>query len=79
MRVLFFAQLKDATGCREVRLSPAVPLSAEELWTDLMERFPALGRHRTCVRLARNGEFAGSEELFGNDDEVALLPPVSGG
>lgn len=79
MRVLFFAQLKDATGCSEIRLTPAAPLRAEELWSALLQRFPALGSHRPYIRLARNGEFAGTETLYGGNDEVALLPPVSGG
>jgi len=79
MRILFFAQLKDATGCSETRLAAPAPFTTETLWTALLELFPSLASHRPYVRLARNGEFAGTDTLFGNDDEVALLPPVSGG
>lgn len=79
MRVLFFAQLKDATGCDSVELKPALPLNTEQLWNTLLERFPKLAAHRASVRLARNHEYAGADALFSSMDEVALIPPVSGG
>lgn len=79
MRVLFFAQLKDATGCDAVELAIATPLNAEQLWAALLEKFPALAAHRASVRLACNLEYAGPQTLFSHDDEAALIPPVSGG
>ncbi len=79
MRVLFFAQLKDATGCDSVELAVAAPLSLEQLWAELLEKFPALAVHRASVRLARNLEYAGPQTLFSHADEAALIPPVSGG
>ena len=79
MHVLFFAQLKDATHCDEIELAAAAPLSGEQLWAALVERFPALATHRASVRLARNLEYAGPQTLFSQGDEVALIPPVSGG
>ena len=41
--------------------------------------FPALAPHRPYVRAARNGAYAGWEEALADGDEVAFLPPVSGG
>jgi molybdopterin converting factor subunit 1 len=79
MRVLFFAQLKDATGCSDMELVLTSPLKGEQLWTKLLEKFPGLRAHRGNVRLARNWEYAGAETQFTNTDEVALIPPVSGG
>lgn len=79
MRVLFFAQLKDATGCDSVELAPANSLNAEQLWAELLKQFPELGAHRANVRLARNWEYATPEARFTDGDEVALIPPVSGG
>jgi molybdopterin converting factor subunit 1 len=79
MRVLFFAQLKDVTGCDALELAPPSPLDREGLWTVLLERFPGLAAHRPSVRLARNREYAAPEAMFAHGDEVALLPPVSGG
>ena len=79
MRVLFFAQLKDVTGCDAVDLALPSPLNREQLWAVLLEKFPGLGAHRPNVRLARNWKYADAETSFGDGDEVALIPPVSGG
>jgi molybdopterin converting factor subunit 1 len=79
MRVLFFAQLKDVTGCDTVEFATSAPLNAEQLWAELLEKFPKLAAHRANVRLARNWEYAAPGGLFTDADEVALIPPVSGG
>ena len=79
MRVLFFAQLKDVTGCDAVELALPSPLNREQLWTMLLEKFPGLREHRGNVRLTRNWEYADAGAPFTNADEVALIPPVSGG
>lgn len=79
MRVLFFAQLKDATGCDSIEFAPPSPLTAGQLWTLLLEEFPKLSAYRAQVRLARNWEYAAADTLYANGDEVALIPPVSGG
>jgi molybdopterin converting factor subunit 1 len=79
MRILFFAQLRDATGCEAVELTVTAPLSAAQLWAELIRRFPALSAHQATVRLARNLEYAPSGASFAAADEVALIPPVSGG
>ena len=79
MRVLFFAQLKDATGCDAIELALPTPPTAERLWVELLEKFPALAVHKKNVRLARNWEYADEHTVFADADEVALVPPVSGG
>jgi sulfur-carrier protein len=79
MRILFFAQLKDATGCDSAEIAPPSPLTAEQLWAELLKKFPKLGAYRSSVRLARNFEYAVPEATFANADEVALIPPLSGG
>ena len=79
MRVLFFAQLKDATGCDSIELAPISPLNGVQLWKMLIEKFPALANHQKNVRLARNWEYADAKTVFADGDEIALIPPVSGG
>jgi molybdopterin converting factor subunit 1 len=79
MRVLFFAQLKDATGCDAAELTPPAPLNAEQLWAELLKKFPKLAAHRSSVRLATHCEYAASDATFAIEDEIALIPPVSGG
>jgi molybdopterin converting factor subunit 1 len=79
MRVLFFAQLKDVAGCADLELALASPLNGEQLWAMLLEKFPALANHKKNIRLARNWEYADEQTVFSDGDEVALIPPVSGG
>ena len=77
--MLFFAQLQDVTGCAATELASPSPLDRDQLWAVLLEKFPGLGAHRPNVRLARNWEYADAETSFCDGDEVALIPPVSGG
>lgn len=78
MRILFFAHLKSVTGCAEMTLR-ATDLNADGLWQRLIETHPGLAPFRNAVRLARNAEYVGPGARFQDGDEVALIPPVSGG
>lgn len=75
---MFFAQLRELTGVERAELESDAA-SERELWAALEKRWPVLAGHRASTRLARNGSYAGPEEIFSSDDEVALIPPVSGG
>lgn len=79
MTLLYFAQARRVTGIPSETFSPAAPLDADELWSEILRRHPDLALLRPVIRLARNGEFAGSDARFLPGDEVALIPPVSGG
>jgi len=79
MRIRFFAHLVQVTGCDSIELAAAAPLSSDQLWAALLDKFPALAGHRPSVRLARNCEYADAAAAFADPDEVALIPPVSGG
>lgn len=79
MRILFFAHLQEVTGCAEFCLKPTTPLSTDAVWSELLKSFPGLRHARACVRLARNWEYASAETIFHPGDEIALIPPVSGG
>ena len=78
MRFLFFAHLKDVTDCAEMTLA-CPDTDTDGLWRQLIAAHPGLERFRNSVRLARNAEYAGRDARFSDGDEVALIPPVSGG
>lgn len=78
MRILFFAHLKNVTGCQEIELSCGV-VDTDGLWRNLTRAHPGLAPYRGSVRLARNSEYVGPDASFTDADEVALIPPVSGG
>ena len=78
MKVLFFAQLRTVCGVEAAELA-ADGVEEGALWELLVARWPGLGAERASVRLARNGVYAAKGEVFVQGDEVALIPPVSGG
>jgi len=78
MRVLFFAHLRDVTGCSQTELH-GEELDTTALWRKLIECHPGLARFRDSVRLAKNCEYVNPDTRFTDADEVALIPPVSGG
>lgn len=78
MRILFFAQLREVVAADSAEIEGG-GIDADALWEKLVARWPELRAHRSNTRLARNGTYAAHGEIFADDDEVALIPPVSGG
>jgi len=76
-RVLYFASLRDATGTDVERIESA-QTSARALYEDLRQRH-GFGLSAERLRVAINGEFAGWDSTLADGDEIAFLPPVSGG
>lgn len=79
MRVLLFAQIKDAVGAAELDVKISGEVKLAEIWKALVAIQPKLAGFETSTRVARNGEYADAETLFSDRDEAALIPPVSGG
>ena len=79
MRILFFAQTKDAAETSELEMKISGSVGIEEIWDKLVAERPKLAAFRKTTRLARNGEYADAKTKFADADEVALIPPVSGG
>ncbi len=79
MKILFFAQLQSVTGTAECDLPVRGPLRAGELWDLLEAAFPGLSRWQPGTRIACNMAYAGESAEFHDSDEIALIPPVSGG
>jgi molybdopterin synthase catalytic subunit len=79
VRVRLFAIQRELAGAREIALELAPGATIEAAWAALVERHPVLASGRPAVRFARNGEYADPETRLGNGDELAIIPPVSGG
>src|SRR5439155_500083 len=79
VRVLFFGMLKDAAG----RAFDTLQLPERATLADLLDscgkKFPALPKFFGSLALSVNQEYAGRGTVLRENDEVALLPPVSGG
>jgi molybdopterin synthase catalytic subunit len=77
--VRLFAVQRELAGAREVDLTLPDGVTIESAWDALVERFPVLGPGRASVRFARNGAYAEPAETLADGDELACIPPVSGG
>lgn len=78
VRVRFFGAAADLAGTRETEL-PAGATTLDELWLLLEERHPDLSPMRDTLAFAVNEEYARGNDRVRPGDEVAVLPPVSGG
>jgi len=79
VRVRLFAIQRELAGTRNLALDVRDGATVEDAWAALVARFPVLAPGRPSVRFARNGEYADPGERLSEDDELACIPPVSGG
>jgi sulfur-carrier protein len=81
MRVVYLGKLADVAGIRteEILLPPTITTSASlRTWLDETRAFHGALLHRS-VRMAVNNEIVVDHHPIFDHDEIALLPPVSGG
>ncbi len=79
VQVLYFASLRDRAGVREEVLSIPAESTVADLKQTLSERHRDLAPALDSALVSINREFALSEELLSEGDEIAIFPPVSGG
>jgi len=79
VRVLFFGRLKDIVGTSEEQAEVSDGARVEDLFARYGLRFPELAGFRASVVASVNQEFAEWRAPLAAGDEVAFLPPVSGG
>ena len=79
VRVLFFGQLKDITGVAQEDADLSEGARVEDLFERYGRRFPKLASFRASVAASINQEYATWRAPLASGDEVAFLPPVSGG
>jgi molybdopterin synthase catalytic subunit len=79
VRVLLFALLRQAAGAATLELSDGADRTVEQCWEELCRAHPDLGRWRSSVRPALNQVYAEWSDEVHPGDELAFLPPVSGG
>jgi molybdopterin synthase catalytic subunit len=74
-----FAAYRQAIGQGEMTLDFPAGATPQSVWAWLAERYPGLRRFPPPARFAVNDEFVPPEQALADEDEVALIPPVSGG
>ena len=79
VKVLFFGMLRDIAGISEDHLEMPEGSRLADLFERYAQRFPKLGGLASSIVLARNQHFSERGALIHEGDEIAFLPPVSGG
>jgi len=79
IKVLLFGRLKEVVGAAEEQVELPEGASVEDLFAHYRRRFPRWEEFRPSLAVAVNQEYAGSTAALKGGDEVAFLPPVSGG
>ena len=79
VRVLFFGQLREITGVAEDNADLSEGARVEDVFERYGRQFPRLFDFRASVAASVNQEYANWRAPLSQDDEVAFLPPVSGG
>ncbi len=79
VKVLFFGRLKDLAGHAEDSIECADGATIEELFALYTARNSELAKFRSSLVASRNEEFAAWDTTLHSGDEIAFLPPVSGG
>ena len=79
VKLLFFASLKDIAGRRELEMELDDASTLQQVTEKLASLYPEIGLMQNSVRIAINQEFADENSSLNNGDEIAFLPPMSGG
>ena len=79
VKVLFFGVLKDIIGRATEDLEAPDGWLLRDLFDHYAEQSPRLSELKGSIVLAKNQQFSGRETVLHEGDEVAFLPPVSGG
>ena len=79
IRILFFASMRDIVGSRELELEISPGATVGQLRQDLVSRFPDMAAIARILSMAVNAEYADDSVTLQTGDEVAVIPPVSGG
>jgi molybdopterin converting factor subunit 1 len=77
--VRLFARLRDIAGAAELTRDIAQGATIGSVWRQLAGEYPELGQYERSISSAVNADYARMDQVLSDGDEVAFLPPVSGG
>lgn len=79
IKVRLFASLREAAGLERLELELPEGAPVEEAWRSLTRLYAALEPRRQSLAVAVNRSYSTFEGSLKAGDEVAFIPPVSGG
>ncbi len=77
--VRLFARLRDLAGAGELVRDVEAPATVQTVWRTLVAEMPALVDYERTMSVAVNADYSRMTAEVNEGDEVAFLPPVSGG
>ena len=79
VRVVFYAQLRDLVGIRELDVDLAQGAIVRDLLEEIYAQQPALRPHNKSILIGAGVEFVDRNYKLKPGEEIALMPPVQGG
>ena len=79
IKVLFFASSRDIVGSKEIALEIPEGTSVGDLKRELVNQYPGMASIQKVLSIAVNADYADDSTVLQPGDEVAFIPPVSGG
>jgi molybdopterin converting factor subunit 1 len=77
--VRLFARLRDIAGTAELPCDVAPGATIGTVWEKLVRTFPDLASYERSISSAVNADYARMDQIVREGDDIAFLPPVSGG
>jgi molybdopterin converting factor subunit 1 len=77
--VRLFARLRDLAGSGELVRDVPAPATVQTIWKGMVKEFPALAEYERSMSVAVNADYSRMTTPVSEGDEVAFMPPVSGG
>jgi molybdopterin converting factor subunit 1 len=77
--VRLFGRLHDLAGANQLERDVAADATVGDIWHQLAAEFPSMAPYGRSISAAVNADFSRMTTRLADGDEVAFLPPVSGG
>ena len=77
--IRLFARLRDITGAAEMGRDVEPGATIGSVWKSLVGDYPELAAYERSISTAVNADYARMTQAVSDGDEIAFLPPVSGG
>lgn len=79
VKVRVFARLRELIGTGELEREVPPGATVRTVWEQLVRDYPAIAPYAESLSCAVNADYARMTMAVSEGDEVAFLPPVSGG
>jgi molybdopterin synthase catalytic subunit len=79
IKILFLGPAREVAGVAEQAIMCRAGARVSDVRKQILERFPSFEGRITAMRIAVNQDFADDDRTLRDGDELALIPPVSGG